>query len=247
MSEKIQIIQDVASRNQIVPLELLYILDQAGRHEKVFKAVMFWAEKNFIDSLRALSIRHTTRKQTMELLIHLLKDKCGVIIPDIIQTTVKTQGKIGNKIINTNTMVVHFEFNEQLLSILSDSKLMAAENLVIDPHQPFHQPPMRQDGQQFETHFAKRYQQMWTHLMKNANSEVLLPIILYIDKTHIDRAGRFTLEPVMFTLSIFNEKARRHHRCWRLLGYINKVETHQTTNQRKSGVKGQSCRNLLNG
>ena len=121
---------------------------------------------------------------------------------------------------------------------------MKAENLVVDPDDPFGAPPEREYGQPFESHHGQRYHEIRTHLGKNAykeDEEVLLPVILYVDKTHIDRGGRFTLEPVMFTLSIFTEKARRRVEFWRPLGFISPVNTHRTSAAKKTGSKGQSC------
>ena len=47
------------------------------------------------------------------------------------------QGKIGRKAENIPTDVIHFDFNQQLLSLLEDEDLMQQENLVIDPDDPF--------------------------------------------------------------------------------------------------------------
>ena len=154
------------------------------------------------------------------------------------------QGKIGRKAENIPTDVIHFDFNQQLLSLLEDEDLMQQENLVIDPDDPFGEPPQRQPGEPFECHHAQRYAQIREEMINDPTKEVALPIILYIDKTHIDRGGRFTLEPVIFTLSIFNEKARRHHKFWRLLGYISPVKTHQTSSEKQGGIQGQHCRNF---
>jgi len=124
---------------------------------------------------------------------------------------------------------------------------MKAENLVVNPDDPFGAPPQREYGEPFESHYGQRYHEIRTYLGKNEyneDKEVLLPVILYVDKTHIDRGGRFTLEPVMFTLSIFTEEARRRVEFWRPLGFISPVDTHRTSAEKMTGSKGQSCRNF---
>ena len=48
-----------------------------------------------------------------------------------------------------------------------------------------------------------------------------------IDKTHTDWKGKLCLEPVQFSLSIFDKEVRkRNSNCWRCLGYINDMETY---------------------
>ena len=51
-------------------------------------------------------------------------------------------------------------------------------------------------------------------------NKLLCPIILYIDKIHIDTNGWFCLEPVTFTLSMFLDSAQNQHNAWRHLGLV---------------------------
>ena len=52
-------------------------------------------------------------------------------------------------------------------------------------------------------------------------SDLLVPIIMFIDKTHVDTNGRLTLEPLCFTLGIFKKEYRRQPQYWRTLGFVN--------------------------
>jgi hypothetical protein len=66
------------------------------------------------------------------------------------------------------------------------------------------------------------------------------PIILYVDKTHIDpRAARFNLEPVNFTLAIFKRPCRQKSAFWRVLGYIPELPDSDITNP----ASGHKARN----
>jgi hypothetical protein len=47
-----------------------------------------------------------------------------------------------------------------------------------------------------------------THV-KVCQRDLLVPLILYIDKTHVDATGHLCLEPVTFTLCIFKKKVRK--------------------------------------
>ncbi len=50
--------------------------------------------------------------------------------------------------------------------------------------------------------------------------DVLCGLMAYIDKLAIDKHGHLSLEPVYFTLSIFNRATRNKPEAWRPLGYI---------------------------
>ena len=50
----------------------------------------------------------------------------------------------------------------------------------------------------------------------------MVPIILFIDETHLDRQGSATLCPVSYTLGIFNDHTRKNPHAWRHLGFIPK-------------------------
>ena len=64
---------------------------------------------------------------------------------------------------------------------------------------------------------------MWfDKLIADLSHDFLCPIILYIDRTHVDKGGRYTLEPLVFTSSIFNIKTRRSYNAWHPLGCISK-------------------------
>ena len=50
--------------------------------------------------------------------------------------------------------------------------------------------------------------------------DILCGIVAYIDKLAIDKHGHLSLEPIYFTLSIFNRATRNKPEAWRPLGYI---------------------------
>lgn len=53
------------------------------------------------------------------------------------------------------------------------------------------------------------------------DTDFLVPIIMFIDKTHVDLNGRLTLEPLCMTLGIFKKEYRRQPDFWRTLGFVN--------------------------
>ncbi len=54
----------------------------------------------------------------------------------------------------------------------------------------------------------------------NPDNDVMLPIILYLDKTGTDVLQRYSLEPMLFTTAALNRESRENRRFWRHLGFI---------------------------
>ncbi|MGL4757811.1 MAG: hypothetical protein ACRCXZ_00605, partial [Patescibacteria group bacterium] len=64
------------------------------------------------------------------------------------------------------------------------------------------------------------YKDAYSFYCPETEKDVLCPLILFIDKTHIDIKGNLTLEPVCLTLGIFNQNTRNKEEAWRIIGYI---------------------------
>ena len=58
--------------------------------------------------------------------------------------------------------------------------------------------------------------------------DVLCPIILFIDGLTIDQYSNLQLEPVTFTLGIFNRETRNKAEAWKTLGFINNMNHNQS-------------------
>ena len=54
------------------------------------------------------------------------------------------------------------------------------------------------------------YHDAFLHYIQVPGTDILVPIIFYIDKTktHVDQQGRLCLEPVSFTLGIFKKEIK---------------------------------------
>jgi hypothetical protein len=79
-------------------------------------------------------------------------------------------------------------------------------------------------------------------------NQVICGIICYIDKLATDRHVHLSLEPVYFTLSIFNKKTRNRPEAWRPLGYIPNIglmSKAESTHAMKSLAKVQLCHDIL--
>jgi hypothetical protein len=79
-------------------------------------------------------------------------------------------------------------------------------------------------------------------------NQVVCGIICYIDKLATDRHGHLSLEPMYFTLSIFNKKTRNRPEAWRPLGYIPNIGLMlkaESTHAMKSSAKVQLYHDIL--
>jgi hypothetical protein len=65
---------------------------------------------------------------------------------------------------------------------------------------------------------------MYNTLITDPKRQLLVPIILCFDKSHVTNgSNRFGLEPGSFLLSLFTEQTRRRTDAWRMLGFVHQV------------------------
>ena len=120
-------------------------------------------------------------------------------------------------------IVVH-DFKQCMYSLLMDKNLMKPENLLLSENHDLsftNHPEKQKVLDDIDT--GKCYQMAYEEYIKDETKELLCPIIFFIDKTHTDINGRLCLEPVQFTLGIFNRETRSKASAWRTLGYIPEI------------------------
>ena len=55
-------------------------------------------------------------------------------------------------------------------------------------------------------------------------------MVSVVDKTHTDWKGKLCLEPVHFSLSIFNKETRKKdYTAWRCLGFVNDLDAYSSS------------------
>lgn len=137
--------------------------------------------------------------------------------------------------------VTFFDAEQAILSLLMDKELMKKENLNFLPgagssifaSPALFNPTVEGDHLKEDHVFDDFYSGSLVHVVhhtrvKLPGHETYIPLIFFIDKTHIDRHGRLCQEPICFTLGIFNRKTRAKPRAWRVLGYIPNQSMHVT-------------------
>ena len=95
--------------------------------------------------------------------------------------------------------------------------------------------------------YGSQYREVYRYYEKKLRgiqqSWLLVPLIFYVDKTFVDRSGRFTVEPLTFTSSIFTDTARGSHKFWRIMGMMQDPLAHLSAAQAKRMPKGATTRN----
>jgi len=227
---------------QRVHVELLQLLEKAEAPDYLFKDILEW-------SSRAKALKydftpsHTTRKAVLsDLQKHLNMQS---LRPDLSQLTLES--------VDEEVPIVTFNFKAMLISLLTDTKLMQPENLVINDDtededgeidvSPWFAPYESPDGLLDEVLSGSWYKDTISSI--DDPDCFVCPLILYIDKTFIDPIkSRFNLEPFNFTLAIFNRECRMQFPFWRTLGYI--PESPKCSEKTPSpGVKARNYHTML--
>ena len=115
-------------------------------------------------------------------------------------------------------------FLEQLMRLLSDPVLMDEANLAIDPKDPFKKPKLGgENGLLGELNTGTAFVDAYNRLCTQEN-DIIVAILLGLDKSHCDVKGKLTLEPLMWTLSIFNMETRRKPQAWCRLAHMPNLD-----------------------
>jgi len=80
------------------------------------------------------------------------------------------------------------------------------------------------------------YRDAYNRLITDPNNQRLVPILQWIDRTHVTGNNRFSLKPYMFTPAIFKEKFRR----WGFHGFLPK--DHSSSAENKHKKEGENIR-----
>ena len=103
-------------------------------------------------------------------------------------------------------------------SLLTDKYLMKPENLA-EGVDIFTGIVTGDDSKYSEFHTGDLWRSAQKRFRKNGK-DIPLGIVVFADKTHTDHNSALVTTQVIFTLTIFNQKARNRVEFWRPLGYI---------------------------
>ena len=131
--------------------------------------------------------------------------------------------------------VTRFNFTNQLHSLLSDNALCGnLNNLDVNPMDPFAK-YVSQSGRLSAVNSGSIYNLAYKNRCKSPN-DFLVGIIFACDETKLRQGSKAGCWPLMFTVSILNQKMRNLPIAWKSLGYIFDLSMIQS----KADAKGQS-------
>lgn len=115
-----------------------------------------------------------------------------------------------------------FDLEKMIVSLLTDESLLSEENIApglniitgdVDPNHDH-------NSLYGEVHTGDDWEPAVTHFCGVDGKFMPISLIVFGDKSHTDLHGSLSVTPIIFTLSIFNQKARNRPQFWRPLAYI---------------------------
>ena len=122
---------------------------------------------------------------------------------------------------NTVVTVPVFDAQSMILSLLHNPLIMKEENLA-PGYDIFTGKLNDSECNELygELHTRDRWLPALTHHCGTNGEFMPVALVVFGDKSHTDLHGLLSVEPVSFTLSLFNPVARNLPQFWHLLGYI---------------------------
>jgi hypothetical protein len=193
-------------------VDLLHILKTCNTPLYMFDKIMEWANKSrWVHKFDFLPTQISARDKFVGSLKRqfdyncLEPTTCDILLPGS----------------NSNVNLVLHDFKDCFYSLLSDPQLMDENNLLINPDDIFGSPPKKSKHNMIsDVNTGDVWRMAYKQYVQSDQSELLCPIIFFIDKTHTDLVGRLCIEQIRFTLGIFKLHVRNQSSAWRTLGYI---------------------------
>ena len=212
--------------------DLLHVLLKNGAPLSTFDIIMSWVKDA---SMKGISFdsKILTRATIMKHLEKKFNTECCK--PKTLTYNIEGGG---------TEEVILFDFISMFTSLLSGSRLMQPSNLVIDVSQPScFQDKYKLNDNLDELHQGSVCRDSIQKLCKD-EKDIFCGIVLYTDGTQLGQFVKGTLEPVMFTLSIFNRETRNQSYAWRPLGFLKKPnDVVRNNTETQEDLKGRPVRN----
>ena len=155
-----------------------------------------------------------------------LKDRAGLLsrLEKIFQSSPLEPEEVDVTLSNgAEATVSVFDIEAMILSLLKDDELMKEENLV--PGYDLHSgKPTSPSDHYGEVHTGDAWEPARSYYCGDYSQNMPLALILFVDKSHFDLHGSLATAPMIFTLNIFNERARNDVRFWRPISYIPNLD-----------------------
>ncbi len=216
----------------LAALELEDILHKSGAPLGLFNSVMHWARKNH--DYIPLRSDYFTRKKLYET----SKSK-------LYGTTSKKQHKNELAVTSNEPKLVHctlpsnrsvtvptYSFKEHVCNLLSDQRIMKKENLIFTSRNDNHfYVDSFNNGMYGDIHQSQWWEETVRLMINDPESELLVPVLFYLDALVLDAYGKLSLEPLSFTLGIFRRHLRNQKHAHRTLGFVEDLDHLHGANQ----------------
>ena len=117
------------------------------------------------------------------------------------------------------TTVPVFDLEAQILSLLMDDELMKPENLA--PGYDVCTGKVTEEPTEYsEVHTGLAWEPARKHYCGEVSSNMPIALIVFGDSTHYGKTGTLKTMPLIFTLSCFNQEARKKVEFWRPMAYL---------------------------
>ena len=211
-------------------VELLKILDEFNAPDQAFEEIIRWAQGAYKDGFNFEPPAGVTRNRNITIMCKSLQN-AQHLLPSVKTVTVPH----GNP-----CDVVVFDFVPQLLHLLQSPTLMSPANLAIDYMNPLkkYQSPNNRLGKAIS---GSIYSKAYDRFITDPSKQFFVPIIQWIDRTHVTGNERYTLKPYMFTPAIFKEECRRYIHAWGYHGFLPKPKWSKA--EAKLQAQGNNMRN----
>ena len=206
-------------------LELFDVLREAGAPMYVFDKIAEWGHRNS----KQLSYR---KPLTRELFFKRISSKTyGQSLSRALKPIHEKHHMPSN---GASIGLTRFSFRAKLATLLLDDDLMSPENLLLNLDDPT--TPLNDEGENVldDLNTGWWHKETTTEVCKN-KGEILLPIIFFIDAGKVTQ--RQSVEPITFTLGIFNRLTRNRSEAWRTLGYLENLNNSKKSQQKKYNSK----------
>ena len=217
---------------EVVALKLREILNAGGATLGTFDRIVELINKNNHPTHGAFSSHISPLIPSRKSLLERVRTRFPTPKPKVVQVPTTSSGK------STSTSCIVFPFLEQLKEMLLDNNLMGdKDNLTIDPNTPLDLGAIPEDERGAEVVASFWYIKTIQVKIGTPNGkEMVIPILIYLDKTGVDRMQRWGLEPVIFTLGIFTAKACKQRKFWRCMGYLPDFDSY-TSSAKKAKLR----------
>ena len=116
--------------------------------------------------------------------------------------------------------VTSFDADALIFDMLTDKDLMQPSNLIFEDGNIINPFLVKDSDCYGDIHTSEFYLETMKQKGINQNTDVLIPIQIYMDETTLDAYSKLSLHPLVMTLLIFNRSTRSLSMSWRTLAYI---------------------------